>query len=134
MVAHVTGRQSSPEEIERGLTALILAGSSTKASEAQASRHTLRDWKNEHADSTHASRNDLEPRIVKKIAAEAEGLVVRLASIQHDVLDQFEAKATNSSPQSSPPPPATSRPLPPSTWTSTPPPSESALATYQAQT
>jgi hypothetical protein len=51
----------------------------------------LRDWKKEHADVYERLQNDLEPRIVRKIAAEAEGIVVRLASIQHDVLDQFEA-------------------------------------------
>lgn len=81
----------SPEEIERGLTALILAGSSTKAAEACGIPDaTLRAWKRQHPDIYERLQNDLEPRIVKKIASEAEGIVLRLAEIQHDVLDQFD--------------------------------------------
>jgi hypothetical protein len=81
----------SPEEIERGLTALILAGSSVKAEEATGiPQGTLRAWKCQHPEQYERLQNDLEPRIVKKIASEAEGIVLRLAEIQHDVLDQFE--------------------------------------------
>jgi transposase-like protein len=87
-------RRYSPEEIERGLTALILAGSSREAAEATGiNASTLREWKADHPDQYARLQQDLEPRIVQKIAAEAEGIVVRLANIQHTVLDQFEQSA-----------------------------------------
>lgn len=82
----------SPEEVERGLTALILAGSSEKASEACGiPAGTLRAWKCEKPEQYERLQNELEPRIVKKIAGEAEGIVLRLADLQHQALDQFEA-------------------------------------------
>jgi hypothetical protein len=81
----------SPEEIERGLTALILAGSSVKAEEVCGiPQGTLRAWKSQHPEQYERLQNDLEPRIVKKIAGEAEGIVLRLADLQHQVLSEFE--------------------------------------------
>jgi transposase-like protein len=84
-------RRYSPEEIERGLTALILAGSSTAASEATGiNASTLREWKQDHAEQYERIQSNIEPRIVQKIAGESEGIVVRLAGLQHRTLDQYE--------------------------------------------
>ncbi len=86
-----TRRQYSPEEIERALSTLVMSGSSREAAKATGvPSGTLRDWKHKHADQYARLQEDLEPTVVKKIAAEAEGIVLRLAGIQHDVLDQFE--------------------------------------------
>jgi hypothetical protein len=83
------GRQSSPEDIERGLTALILAGSSTVAEEVCGIKATtLRTWKVKHADQYERLQRDLEPRIVQKIAGESEGVVSRIFGLQHATLDQ----------------------------------------------
>jgi hypothetical protein len=80
-----------PEERERGLTALILAGSSPKASEVTGiPEATLRAWKRDHSARYEQLQDELEPRIVKKIAAEAENIVLRLAHIQHKAIDQLE--------------------------------------------
>jgi transposase-like protein len=81
----------SPEERERGLTTLILAGSSVKASELTGiPEGTLRDWKREHRQRYEQLQEELEPRVVKKIAAEAENIVLRLAHLQHKAIDQLE--------------------------------------------
>jgi hypothetical protein len=86
-----TRRQYRPEEIERGLSALVIAGSSLEASQVTGiPSSTLRAWKLEHADQYTRLQEDLEPKVVKKIAAEAEGIVLRIAGIQHGLLDKFE--------------------------------------------
>jgi transposase-like protein len=83
-------RRYSPEEIERGLTALILAGSSTRASqETGISEDTLRSWKRIHADQYDRLTRDLEPRVVQKIAAEAESLVLSIADRERAILASF---------------------------------------------
>jgi transposase-like protein len=80
----------SPEERERGLTTLILAGSSLKASAITGIPHTtLRDWKHEHSDQYERLQTELEPRIVKKIAAEAESLVLKIADREAKILESF---------------------------------------------
>jgi hypothetical protein len=84
-------RRYSPEEIERGLTALILAGSSIPASEVCGiPAPTLRAWKRDNEDQYARLQDDLEPRIVKKIAGESESLVVRIFDLQRATLDQYE--------------------------------------------
>jgi transposase-like protein len=80
-------RRYSPEEIERGLTALILAGSSEAASQTcgiQAT--TLRDWKNTHRDRYDRIARDIEPQVVQRIAAEAENLALRIADREAAIL------------------------------------------------
>jgi transposase-like protein len=92
MMSAITTRSVySPEDRERGLTALILAGSSPKASEVTGiPEATLRAWKRDHSERYEQLQDELEPRIVKKIAAEAENIVLRLAHIQHKAIDQLE--------------------------------------------
>jgi transposase-like protein len=83
-------RLYSPEERERGLTTLILAGSSVKASELTGiTEPTLRDWKREHRDQYERLQEELEPRVVKKIAAEAESLVLQIADREAAILKSF---------------------------------------------
>jgi transposase-like protein len=85
-----TRSRYSPEERERGLTTLILAGSSTKASEILGiSEDTLRCWKREHRDQYERLQTELEPRVVKKIAAEAESLVLQIADREAAILKSF---------------------------------------------
>jgi hypothetical protein len=80
----------SPEEIERGLTALILAGSSTRASEETGIPDgTLRSWKRDYADQYDRLCNDLEPRVVQKIAAEAESIVLSIADRERQIIESL---------------------------------------------
>jgi transposase-like protein len=85
-------RRYSPEEIERGLTALILAGSSREASEVTGIQaDTLRDWKRKHPEQYQRLMRDLEPTVVQKIAGESEQLVNRIFGLQRATLNQYEA-------------------------------------------
>jgi transposase-like protein len=88
-----TGRtRYSLEDRERGLAALVIAGSSIRASEVtgiQAS--TLREWKMDHPERYEALRHDLEPQVARTIAAEAESLAQRIASLEHRTIDHIEA-------------------------------------------
>lgn len=78
----------SIEDRERGLTAWVLAGSSYKASDLTGIPDaTLRDWKSQDPERFDKLREDLEPRIVKMIAAEAESLVLRIADKEGAVVD-----------------------------------------------
>lgn len=84
----------SLEDRERGLTAWVLAGSSIKASELTGiSDSTLRDWKQEDPDRFDKLREDLEPRVVKKIAAEAESLAIQIAEREAKLLDSLDDAA-----------------------------------------
>jgi hypothetical protein len=90
-MARAPRRRYSPEEIERGLTALILAGSSHAAeAECGIPAPTLRDWKLKHPEQYERIQTNVEPRIVQKIAGMAEGMVIRLGDLQHRTLDQYE--------------------------------------------
>lgn len=91
----VTARKRSrysPEDIERGLAALVIAGSSVRASEVTGVKDvTLRAWKQEHAERYEQLRHELEPQIARTIAAEAETLAQRIAGLEHQTVDQIEA-------------------------------------------
>jgi transposase-like protein len=78
------------EDRERGMTTLILAGSSRKAGELTGiSEDTLRAWKREHRERYEQLQDELEPRVVKKIAAEAESLVLQIADREAAILQSF---------------------------------------------
>lgn len=78
----------SLEERERGLVALVLAGSSQKASEATGiPPSTLRDWRTEHAERYEALRHELEPQVARTIAAEAESIALKLSEREHQLAD-----------------------------------------------
>lgn len=80
----------SPEDRERGLAALVIAGSSTRAQEVTGiPAPTLRDWRRENPERYEQLRHDLEPQVAKKIAAEAEHLTQRVFEIEHRILDGF---------------------------------------------
>jgi transposase-like protein len=85
-----TRSRYSPEERERGLTTLILAGSSPKASKLTGiPEATLKAWRRDHHERYEQLQDELEPRIVKKIAAEAESLVLRIADREAKILESF---------------------------------------------
>jgi len=89
-MAQTLRRRYSPEEIERGLAALVIAGSSIEASKAVGiSDSTLREWKMLYPDQYTRLQKDLEPKIVDKIAGEAESIVLRLAALQHAYIDEM---------------------------------------------
>lgn len=82
-----TRTRYSPEEIERGLTALVLAGSSSQASEITGiDDATLRTWKSKHRDNYDRLAKDLESQVVDKIAAEAENLAIRIAEVEAKII------------------------------------------------
>lgn len=88
----MTGTVHAPEDIERGLAALVIAGSSTRASEVTGINDaTLRAWKSKHADRYEQLRHELEPQIARTIAAEAETLAQRIALLEHATVDRIEA-------------------------------------------
>jgi hypothetical protein len=80
----------SPEDVERGLAALVIAGSSIRASEVTGiNDSTLREWKLKHAERYEQLRHELEPQVARTIAAEAEHLTQRVFAIEHKILDTF---------------------------------------------
>jgi transposase-like protein len=85
-------RRWTPEDRERGLTTLVLAGSSVLASEeCGIPAVTLRSWKLDHREQYDRIAETQEPEVVKRIAAGAERTVLRLNDIQDRYLDEMEA-------------------------------------------
>jgi transposase-like protein len=83
-----TRTRYSLEDRERGLAALVIAGSSFRASEVTGiPAPTLRDWKTEHAERYEALRHELEPQVARTIAAEAESIALKLSQVEHDLAD-----------------------------------------------
>jgi transposase len=81
----------SLEERKRGLSAVVLAGSSLKASDLVGiPSSTLREWIAENREEYERLREELEPQVVKKIAAEAETLVLRIAEREAQILDALD--------------------------------------------
>jgi transposase-like protein len=77
----------TPEDRERGLTALVLAGSSTIAEkECGIPATNLRDWKSKYRDEYDRLAKDLEPKVVDKIAAEAESMALRIAEREAEII------------------------------------------------
>jgi hypothetical protein len=84
-------KKYTPAEIDKGLSAYILSGdSATKAAELLRSydgsgapvRQTITYWAEKHSDRLHELREELHPQIAKKIAADAEGMAIRLAQAE----------------------------------------------------
>jgi transposase-like protein len=83
-----TRTRYSLEDRERGLAALVIAGSSIRASEVTGiSDATLRTWKQENPDRYEALRHELEPQVARTIAAEAETIALKLSQVEHDLAD-----------------------------------------------
>lgn len=93
----------TPEEIERGLHAVALAGGNAsrahdelKAQGLAVSRQTLHKWATElHADRYEHVRLEVLPRIYGKIAQETEDLTRRYAKAEHKTLDRYEEELPN---------------------------------------
>jgi hypothetical protein len=92
-------RDYSLEDIERGLTAIVLAGGSDeRARRALADqghripRETLRDWRAKHADRYEQLRVDLSGSVAQRIASEAEALAVQYAEKEAEVLASLDAE------------------------------------------
>ena len=85
-----SGSPYSPEDRERGLAALVIEGSSQRASELVGiPARTLREWREQDPEHFEDLRHRLEPHVAKKIAAEAEHLTQRSFQVQHKILDAF---------------------------------------------
>lgn len=88
------GPVRTPEDIERGLSALVIAGSSTRASEVTGiPATTLKTWKQKHADRYEQLRHELEPQIARTIAAEAEAIAQKLSEREHQLADALTPEA-----------------------------------------
>lgn len=84
----------SLEDKERGLAALVIAGSSFKASEITGiPPSTLRDWKSENRERYEQLRHELEPQVARTIAAEAETIALRLTDREHALIDALDDNA-----------------------------------------
>jgi hypothetical protein len=80
------------EDRERGMAALIVAGSSAQASElVNIPASTLREWKADHPERYAQLRTELHGKVAEQIASEAEHMAQRLARIEHQMADKLEA-------------------------------------------
>lgn len=88
------GTVYSPEEVERGLAALVIAGSSPRASEVTGiPASTLKTWRHAHAERYEQLRHELEPQIARTIAAEAEAIAQKLSEREHQLADALTPEA-----------------------------------------
>jgi crotonobetainyl-CoA:carnitine CoA-transferase CaiB-like acyl-CoA transferase len=83
-------RHYTPAEIDKALSAYVLTGGNAKQAQElllsydgkAPSDVTIGQWAKEHADRYHELREELAPQVAKKIAAEAEGLALKLAQAE----------------------------------------------------
>lgn len=81
----------SLEEKHRGLTALILCRTAKEASEqTEIPEKTLNSWRQRDPALYNKLREDLEPQLVKRIAADAEMIVQRLADKELALIDALD--------------------------------------------
>lgn len=85
---------TSADDIERGLTALAMAGdNSIRAAELIGiSASTLRNWRLAHADRYEEIRLQRAPELERLIGNEARSLAIRYAAVEHQALDTAESK------------------------------------------
>jgi transposase-like protein len=109
-----TRTRYSLEDRERGLAALVIAGSSEEASEVVGiPAPTLRDWKTKDRERYEALRHTLEREVGQKIAADAEHIAQLLMSSNRkspELSRQKQRQSLSSSPKSSTTWPTRSRP------------------------
>jgi hypothetical protein len=85
------------EDKERGMAALIVSGSSAKASELTGiPASTLREWKKEHPERYEALRTELHGKVAEQIASDAEEMAQRLYRIEVKMADSSKPKSTAS--------------------------------------
>jgi hypothetical protein len=97
-VSNPTGKRYSPAEIDKGLSAYILSGDSAARAaellkgydgEKAPVRQTIDYWAEKHSDRLHELREELHPQIAKKIAADAEGMAIRLAQAEVAIAEKL---------------------------------------------
>lgn len=87
-------KRYKPEDIERGLTAIIALGSDLRASETlNIPRETLRDWRDKHADRYYELRTQHEAKIAKIIAGDAEELAQLAGHKERALLEALDDTA-----------------------------------------
>lgn len=91
MLEKTTGKYS-PEEVERGLQAMVALASAPKAAQATGiPARTLQDWKAKRYRTRYLEiRNEVAPQIQAEMAAEAEDLARRYAQLEHNTIDDIE--------------------------------------------
>jgi transposase-like protein len=83
----------SHEDKERGLAALVIAGSSQKASELTGiSDSTLRSWRTANPERYEKLRTELHGKVAEQIASDAEEMAQRLYRIEVKMADKLEAE------------------------------------------
>jgi hypothetical protein len=81
----------SRERIDEGLSALVITGSETRASELTGiPKQTIHNWERSQAKRMEELRHELEPQVAKQIAATAEHLTQRSFQVQAKILDRFD--------------------------------------------
>jgi crotonobetainyl-CoA:carnitine CoA-transferase CaiB-like acyl-CoA transferase len=91
-------KRHTPITVDRALSAYIMCGNN--ASEAERllrsygdtdvpSHQSIRGWAEKHADRLHELREELHPQIAKKIAADAEGLALKLAQAEETITEHL---------------------------------------------
>jgi hypothetical protein len=96
-VSNPTGKRFTSTEIDKGLSAYILCGDSAhKAWELLQgyggkvpARQTIDLWVERHSDRLHELREELHPQIAKKIAADAEGMALKLAQAEVAIAEKL---------------------------------------------
>jgi hypothetical protein len=90
-MARTPRRRYSPEEIERGLATLAIAGNSIKAAELTGfPDKTIREWKRTHPERYETLRTELHAKVAEQIASEAEHVAQRLGDLEHLMVDRLE--------------------------------------------
>jgi hypothetical protein len=92
-------KRHSQEEIERGLLMLVLhSGNSKEAAKALAdndmpiSERVLRDWRDRHSQRYAEIQTDAAPAVAKRIASQAEQIMLKAGDIEHSILDKLSSK------------------------------------------
>jgi hypothetical protein len=96
-MSNPTGKRFTSTEIDKGLSAYILCGGSAhKAWELLQgyggkvpARQTIDLWVERHSDRLHELREELHPQIAKKIAADAEGMALKLAQAEVAIAEKL---------------------------------------------
>jgi hypothetical protein len=93
-------RTYSPQDVERGLTALAVTGSDRKASEACGiPRATLKDWRQRHAERLAQIQRDRLPEIAGRVASEFESLIRKGIDVQVQIFERMRAEVANLAPR-----------------------------------
>lgn len=86
-------QHQSPEDLERALSTIVLAGGTAAASRKLGiPRQTLDDWKRRHEDRFFELRDELIPEINKRVAAENEDFIREAHEVRRKALRKTQEK------------------------------------------